>query len=116
MAKKSIKKVEEKQAGELAKIRKAIEDIELLRYGASKEKRTVEVERLEYASLELKEKEREIIKSIGESIASKIKAEGESLGALSEKLKERVKRMGRLPKRLDKISKVILKISDIISL
>lgn len=116
MEKKSIKETDKKRAGELAKIRKSIEDVELLRYEASKGKRTVEVERLESASLELKEKERAIIKSIGESIASTIKADGESLGALSEKLKERVKRMGRLPKRLDKISKVILKISDIINL
>jgi len=113
MAQKIIKTPDEKLIKELAGIRKAIEEIELLRYSAHKKKTEREVKRLEEGSVELKERERKIIKKIGEGIAAKIESDGESLEELTLKLKARIERMGRLPKRLDKLSKVILKISDL---
>ena len=103
-------------AAELAKIRKSIEEVEKLRISAVKRGREEDVLRLEEASAALIKKEREVVKRVGEEAASKIKSDGESLKVLSEKLKARVKRMGRLPKRLDTISKIILKISDLINL
>ncbi|MDX9783041.1 MAG: hypothetical protein RBT35_08735 [Bacteroidales bacterium] len=114
MAKKPIAKDEIKLAKELALIRKMVEEIELLRASSVKANNSQETELLEKSSRELREREREIIKKTGESIAAKIKADGESLEVLTIKLKARVDRMGRLPKRLDKISKVILQISDVL--
>jgi hypothetical protein len=114
MAKKPIAKDEIKLAKELALIRKMVEEIELLRANSVKANNSQETELLEKSSRELREREREIIKKTGESIAAKIKADGESLEVLTIKLKARVDRMGRLPKRLDKISKVILQISDVL--
>lgn len=103
-------------AAELANIRKSIEEVEKLRISAVKRGREEDILRLEEASAELVKKERVIVKRVGEEAALKIKSDGESLKVLSEKLKARVKRMGRLPKRLDTISKIILKISDLINL
>ena len=103
-------------AAELANIRKSIEEVEKLRISAVKGGREEDILRLEEVSTELIKKERAVVKRVGEEAASKIKSDGESLKALSEKLKVRVKRMGRLPKRLDTISKIILKISDLINL
>lgn len=103
-------------AAELANIRKSIEEVEKLRISAVKGGREEDIFRLEEVSTELIKKERAVVKRVGEEAASKIKSDGESLKALSEKLKSRVKRMGRLPKRLDTISKIILKISDLINL
>jgi hypothetical protein len=114
MAKTAVANKEEKLAKELALLRKTIEEVELLRCKSVKESRDVDTELLEKSSIELREREREIIKKTGESIASKIKADGESLEVLTKRLKARIERMGRLPKRLDKISKVILKISDVL--
>ena len=114
MAKKPIAKDEIKLAKELALIRKMVEEIELLRANSVKANNSQETELLEKSSRELREREREIIKKTGESIAAKIKADKESLEDLTIKLKARVDRMGRLPKRLDKISKVILQISDVL--
>ena len=114
MAKKPVAKDEIKLAKELALIRKMVEEIELLRANSVKANNSQETELLEKSSRELREREREIIKKTGESIAAKIKTDKESLGDLTIKLKARVDRMGRLPKRLDKISKVILQISDVL--
>jgi len=43
-----------------------------------------------------------------------VKAGGEPLEELAARLRARIEKMGRLPRRLDKISKVILEISAVI--
>lgn len=104
----------DKLADELAQIRKLIDEIELLRAKSIKAERLQETELLENGSRELRAKERAIVNKIGEDIALKIKADGESLEVLAKKIKAKIEKMGRLPKRLDKISKVILYISDVL--
>lgn len=107
-------KKSDKLADELAQIRKLIDEIELLRAKSIKAERLQETELLENGSRELRAKERAIVNKIGESIALRIKADGESLEVLAKKIKAKIEKMGRLPKRLDKISKVILYISDVL--
>ena len=104
----------DKLADELAQIRELIDEIELLRAKSIKAERLQETELLENGSRELRAKERAIVNKIGEDIALKIKADGESLEVLAKKIKAKIEKMGRLPKRLDKISKVILYISDVL--
>ena len=104
----------DKLADELAQIRELIDEIELLRAKSIKAERLQETELLENGSRELRAKERAIVNKIGESIALRIKADGESLEVLAKKIKAKIEKMGRLPKRLDKISKVILYISDVL--
>ena len=104
----------DKLADELAQIRKLIDEIELLRAKSIKAERLQETELLENGSRELRAKERAIVNKIGEDIALRIKADGESLEVLAKKIKAKIEKMGRLPKRLDKISKVILYISDVL--
>lgn len=104
----------DKLADELAQVRKLIDEIELLRAKSIKAERLQETELLENGSRELRARERAIVNKIGESIALRIKADGESLEVLAKKIKAKIEKMGRLPKRLDKISKVILYISDVL--
>lgn len=104
----------DKLADELAQIRKLIDEIELLRAKSIKAERLQETELLENGSRELRARERAIVNKIGEDIALRIKADGESLEVLAKKIKAKIEKMGRLPKRLDKISKVILYISDVL--
>ena len=107
-------KKSDKLADELAQIRKLIDEIELLRAKSIKAERLQETELLENGSRELRARERAIVNKIGEDIALRIKADGESLEVLAKKIKAKIEKMGRLPKRLDKISKVILYISDVL--
>jgi uncharacterized protein involved in exopolysaccharide biosynthesis len=120
-------------AKQLAQIRKSLAEIEELRYKALKnsvngiksgeqqfrdislgQKSHTPLIQLELASVDLRKKERELVSKIGTEVASKIKAEGDSLETLAAKIRKRVEKMGRLPKQLDKLSKVILNIVTII--
>lgn len=98
---------------QLAQLRKSLAEIEELRYKSNPatEQSTLH---LEQASVELRRAERALITKLGTDIASKIKADGESLEALASKIRNRVEKMGRLPKRLDAISKAILNIITLI--
>lgn len=97
--------------GELGEIRRALSEIEKLRFskGVSNEEYT----RLEYASVDLRDREREVIAKLGVEIASKIKASSLSLSELSKRIKARTAKLSKLPKSMDKISAVILEIIDI---
>ena len=108
---------------QLAQLRKSLAEIEELRYKSIKNshdatKSNLEEQQssfqLEQAAIELRRAERALITKLGTDIASKIKADGESLEALASKIRKRVEKMGRLPKRLDAISKVILNIITLI--
>ena len=120
-------------AKQLAQIRKSLAEIEEMRYKALKNsvngiksgeqqfrdinlgpKTPTPLMQLELASVELRRTERELVSKIGTDIASKIKADGDSLETLAAKIRKRVEKMGRLPKQLDKLSKVILNIVTII--
>ena len=120
-------------AKQLAQIRKSLAEIEEMRYKALKNsvngiksgeqqfrdinlgpKTPTPLMQLELASVELRRTERELVTKIGTDIASKIKADGDSLEPLAAKIRKRVEKMGRLPKQLDKLSKVILNIVTII--
>jgi hypothetical protein len=120
-------------AKQLAQIRKSLAEIEEMRYKALKNsvngiksgeqqfrdinlgpKTPTPLMQLELASVELRRTERELVTKIGTDIASKIKADGDSLETLAAKIRKRVEKMGRLPKQLDKLSKVILNIVTII--
>ena len=120
-------------AKQLAQIRKSLAEIEEMRYKALKNsvngiksgeqqfrdinlgpKTPTLLMQLELASVELRRTERELVTKIGTDIASKIKADGDSLETLAAKIRKRVEKMGRLPKQLDKLSKVILNIVTII--
>ncbi|MCE5321641.1 MAG: hypothetical protein PHV09_08265 [Bacteroidales bacterium] len=120
-------------AKQLAQIRKSLAEIEELRYKALKNsvngiksgeqqfrdislgpKTPTPLMQLELASVDLRRTERELVSKIGTDIASKIKADGDSLETLAAKIRKRVEKMGRLPKQLDKLSKVILNIVTII--
>ena len=120
-------------AKQLAQIRKSLAEIEEMRYKALKNsvngiksgeqqfrdinlgpKTPTPLMQLELASVELRRTERELVTKIGTEIASKIKADGDSLETLAAKIRKRVEKMGRLPKQLDKLSKVILNIVTII--
>ncbi|MFA6334600.1 MAG: hypothetical protein WCX48_03475 [Bacteroidales bacterium] len=96
---------------ELAELRRALEEIEKLRFvaGISSE----EAVRLESASVDLREREREIIASLGEEVAGQIKSSSISLEKLSKRIKTRNQKLSRFPKSMDKISEVILEIIDI---
>ena len=120
-------------AKQLSQLRKSLAEIEELRYKSikgnlnstksgddfvnekndnlGKQQSTLQ---LEQAAVELRRAERALITKLGTDIASKIKADGESLEALASKIRKRVEKMGRLPKRLDAISKVILNIITLI--
>lgn len=118
---------------QLAQLRKSLADIEELRYKSIKSNlnctksgddfvnkkndnpgKQQSLLQLEQAAIELRRAERALITKLGTNIASKIKADGESLEALASKIRKRVEKMGRLPKRLDAISKVILNIITLI--
>ena len=85
-----------------------------MRYNELKNSTKTSVTKLEQASVDLRKTERELISKIGIDIASKIKADGESLEILAAKIRKRVEKMGRLPKRLDSLSKVVISIFSII--
>lgn len=97
--------------GELEELRRALDEIERLRF--TKGVLEADLVRLESASVDLRERERMIIASVGEEIAAQIKASAVSLSDLSKRIKERTSKISRLPKSLDKISTVILEIIDI---
>ncbi|EKD31756.1 MAG: hypothetical protein ACD_77C00257G0008 [uncultured bacterium] len=108
---------------QLAQLRKSLDEIEELRYKSIKSKLNFTKSnpamqqstlQLEQAAVELRRAERALITKLGTDIASKIKADGESLEALASKIRKRVEKMGRLPKRLDAISKAILNIITLI--
>ena len=120
-------------AKQLAQIRKSLAEIEEMRYKALKNsvngiksgeqqfrdinlgpKTPTPLMQLELASVDLRRTERELVSKIGTDIASKIKADGDSLETLAAKIRKRIEKMGRLPKQLDKLSKVILNIVTII--
>ena len=108
---------------QLAQLRKSIAEIEELRYKSTKSNlnftksnlsKQSSLLQLENAAVELRRAERALITKLGTDIASKIKSDGESLEALASKIRKRVEKMGRLPKRLDAISKAILNIITLI--
>ena len=108
---------------QLAQLRKSLAEIEELRYKSIKNSHNAKKSnlaeqqstlQLEQASVELRRAERVLITKLSTDIASKIKADGESLEALASKIRKRVEKMGRLPKRLDVISKAILNIITLI--
>jgi len=120
-------------AKQLAQIRKSLAEIEDLRYKTLKNsvngiksgeqqfrdislghKTPTPLMQLELASVDLRRTERELVSKIGTDIASKIKADGDSLETLAAKIRKRVEKLGRLPKQLDKLSTVILNIVTII--
>jgi len=97
--------------GELGELRRALEVVEKLRFarGVTAE----EYVRLESASVDLRDREREIIAKLGAEIVAQIKASSLSLAELSKRIKTRTAKLSKLPKSLDKISTVILEIIDI---
>lgn len=97
--------------GELGELRRALEEIEKLRFARGVS--AAELVHLEKASVDLRDREREIISSMGEVLAAQIKASSISLSELSKRIKERNEKLSRLPKSLDKISGIILEIIDI---
>ena len=100
-----------KETGELEELRRALEEVEKLRF--AKGVTIEEYARLESASVNLRDKEREIISKLGAEIASQIMASSLSLSELSKRIKDRIAKLSKLPKSLDKISAVILEIIDI---
>ncbi|MEN6619380.1 MAG: hypothetical protein ABFC28_07790 [Rikenellaceae bacterium] len=105
------KKKEITEAGELGELRRALLEVEKLRFamGVTAE----ESGRLESASVDLRIREREIIASMGEEFAAQIRASAISLTELSKRIKARTAKLSKLPKNLDKTSGVILEIIDI---
>lgn len=108
---------------QLAQLRKSLAEIEELRYKSIKGNHNLikagpaipqSTLQLELAAVELRRAERALITKLGTDVASKIKAHGETLEALATKIRMRVEKMGRLPKRLDAISKAILNIITLI--
>ena len=100
------------ESGELGEIRRALEEVEKLRFakGVTED----EYGRLESASVDLRSREREIIAALGVKIAGEIKASSLSLLELSKRIKTRTAELSRLPKSLDKISAVILEVIEIV--
>lgn len=100
-----------KELGEFGELRRALEEVEKLRFARGVT--AAEFGRLELASVGLRDKEREIIAALGEEIAGRIKASSLSLAELSKRIKARTAKLSKLPKSLDKISDVILEVIDI---
>lgn len=97
---------------ELAEIRRTLAEIDKLRF--AKGLSLAETGRLESASVDLRNREREIISAMGEEVAAKIKASSVSLEELVKSIKVRTKKISGLPKGLDKTSDVILEVIDIL--
>jgi len=95
---------------QLATLRKALSETENLRLKAGSRE---QAEALESASVELRDKEREIISKLGEEIAEKIESDGRSLNELAATIRKRIEKQGRMPKKMDKLSKLFLKIAEI---
>ncbi len=95
----------------LEEIRVALAEAEKLRF--VKKLSSMEISRLEIASAKLREREREVISSLGLEIADKIMNSSLSLEELSKRIKSRTTRLSKLPKNLDKISDVILEIINL---
>lgn len=100
------------ESGELGEIRRALEEVEKLRFakGVTED----EYRRLESASVDLRSREREIIAALGVKIAGEIKASSLSLLELSKRIKTRTAELSGLPKTLDKISDILLEVIDIV--
>lgn len=99
------------KSGELGELRRALDMIENLRF--SPDLSEVDVRRLEEASVELRNREREIVASIGSKLAGEIMASSVSMKELTERIKMRTEKLSKLPKGLDRFSEVILEIIDI---
>jgi isopropylmalate/homocitrate/citramalate synthase len=95
----------------LEEIRVALAEAEKLRF--VKKLSAMEISRLEIASAKLREREREVIATLGIEIAENIKKSALSLEELSKRIKSRTTKLSKLPKSLDKISDVILEIIDL---
>jgi 23S rRNA A1618 N6-methylase RlmF len=105
-----MKKEGTKYSRELAKIRMLLSEAEAARLKAIEKE---QLRSLEEASLLLREKERELICKMGEEIAKRIENDSRSLNELATQIRSRIEKSGKMPKRLDKITKVILKIAEI---
>lgn len=105
-----MKKDLAKYSSELAKIRMLLSEAEAARLKAIEKK---QLRSLEEASLLLREKERELIGRMGEEIAKRIESDSRSLNELASQIRSRIENSGKVPKRLDKITKIILKIAEI---
>lgn len=94
--------------------RRAIAEVDELRCMAASLGRKEKLAAYDKAAVDLRNIERELITKLGKEIAASVKAGGEPLEELAARLRARIEKMSRLPRRLDKISKVILEIADII--
>ncbi len=99
-----------KKDKELAQLRKLLKEAELLRL-QTEDKAKIQV--LEAASVELRDKERLLIKEMGERMSESIEIGGKTLNELATRIRKKIEKMGRLPKKMDKISKIILQLSEI---
>jgi|GEM_PF-3799346 len=94
--------------------RRAIAEVDELRYLAASLGRKEKLAVYDKAAVDLRNIERELITKLGKEVAASVKAGGEPLEELAARLRARIEKMGRLPRRLDKISKVILDIAGVI--
>ncbi|GEM_PF-3314278 len=95
---------------ELAQLRKLLKEAELLRLQTEDK---TKIQALEAASVELREKERSLIKEMGELMSESIESGGKTLNELATQIRKKIEKMGSLPKKMDKISKIILQLSEI---
>ncbi|MDD3990302.1 MAG: hypothetical protein PHP30_09450 [Bacteroidales bacterium] len=99
-----------KKDKELAQLRKLLKETELLRFQTEDK---TKIQALETASVELRDRERLLIKEMGDLMSESIEIGGKTLNELATRIRKKIEKMGRLPKKMDKISKIILQLSEI---
>jgi len=109
--KASVTDTTEKSANELAIVRKALAEVEELRF--SQGLNVAESMKLESVSVALREKERGLIENIGTEISEKINASSMSLVELTKAMKLKNKGFSKIPKTLDKLSDLLTLVIDI---
>ena len=101
------------QTTKFAEIYSALMEIEKIRFSGdlSKDER----DELQRAAVTLRAEERKLIKSIGEEIAEQIKQSSISLEQLAKEVRERSVKLSKTAKGVDKATKAIAVVVDIIS-